>query len=289
MEPEKNKFEQLYSTIFVRLASIHRILARKKIDFAEQHEHLQKLGFTASLDSSLNYSKKAIYYAQKYNIKRDIIDSYFLLGAYYNYQKNERLAISYFLKEIPYFQEVGDYNGILFTYVNISDQLTDNKNFKEALIYNDSALHVYDKVNVPEKYFILVKRANIFNKLNQPDSAYHYMKIAYEESEKLQSVELRSEIRKLEAQYQLDNKEQTIQNRNRQLILALSLLGFILVATVIYIRKNRLINRQNLIINQQVAELQKTVDQKEILLSELQHRVKNNLQYVISLLEIQKE
>jgi two-component sensor histidine kinase len=31
------------------------------------------------------------------------------------------------------------------------------------------------------------------------------------------------------------------------------------------------------------------MDQKQMLLSELQHRVKNNLQYVISILEIQKE
>ena len=39
----------------------------------------------------------------------------------------------------------------------------------------------------------------------------------------------------------------------------------------------------------QKDEIEKTIEQKQVLLSELQHRVKNNLQYVISILEIQKE
>src|SRR5690606_4444364 len=42
-------------------------------------------------------------------------------------------------------------------------------------------------------------------------------------------------------------------------------------------------------INTQVIDLSKTLEQKQMLLSELQHRVKNNLQHVISILEIQKE
>jgi two-component sensor histidine kinase len=42
-------------------------------------------------------------------------------------------------------------------------------------------------------------------------------------------------------------------------------------------------------ISLQKDEIEKTMEQKQVLLSELQHRVKNNLQYVISILEIQKE
>ncbi|MNX99437.1 Blue-light-activated histidine kinase 2 [compost metagenome] len=53
--------------------------------------------------------------------------------------------------------------------------------------------------------------------------------------------------------------------------------------------KNRQINNRNKIINEQLGELQKLLEQKQVLLSELQHRVKNNLQHVISILEIQKE
>jgi len=63
----------------------------------------------------------------------------------------------------------------------------------------------------------------------------------------------------------------------------------ITTTSIALIRKNRKINTQNKIINKQLGELTKTLDQKKVLLSELQHRVKNNLQHVISILEMQKE
>src|SRR5690606_20357845 len=69
------------------------------------------------------------------------------------------------------------------------------------------------------------------------------------------------------------------------IILGVIIAGF---AMALYFQ-NRKINAQNSLINSQVDELQKNLGQKQILLSELQHRVKNNLQYVISILEIQKE
>ncbi len=286
---EKYQLNELYSTVLIRLGSIHRILARNSSKYKKQLVILQKKGLVPSLDSTMSFSNKALITAQQFGNTRDIHDAYFLLACCYAYRHEDRKAIAYFLKEVPYFKQVEDYLGIGYTYLNVSDQLVDMGAFKEALVYSDSAHSYYDKINGPEKYVIVERRAKIFKALNQLDSAYHYMQIALSENVKNQSVELQSQIHKLEAQYQLNNKEQTIQNRNRQLILALTLLGFILMAAVINIRKNRLINRQNIIINQQVAELKKTVDQKEILLSELQHRVKNNLQYVISLLEIQKE
>lgn len=90
-------------------------------------------------------------------------------------------------------------------------------------------------------------------------------------------------------QYQNDKKEATIKNREEQLAFIIVLLAVIILATVLLIRNNRKINRQNKIISNQLGELTKTLAQKQVLLSELQHRVKNNLQHVISILEIQKE
>ncbi len=63
----------------------------------------------------------------------------------------------------------------------------------------------------------------------------------------------------------------------------------ITVASILIVRQNRKISKQNKIINKQIGELSQIIEQKQMLLSELQHRVKNNLQHVISILEIQKE
>jgi two-component sensor histidine kinase len=54
-------------------------------------------------------------------------------------------------------------------------------------------------------------------------------------------------------------------------------------------KNNAILKDKNREISLQKEEIEKTMDQKQMLLSELQHRVKNNLQYVISILEIQKE
>ena len=67
------------------------------------------------------------------------------------------------------------------------------------------------------------------------------------------------------------------------------MLAVIAIASILLFGKNRQINHRNKIINQQLCELTQLLKQKQFLLSELQHRVKNNLQHVISILEIQKE
>jgi len=90
-------------------------------------------------------------------------------------------------------------------------------------------------------------------------------------------------------QYQNDRKEATIKSKNKQMLLIGILLGVIIMASVLLIIQNKKINSRNRIINKQLEELSKTLNQKQVLLSELQHRVKNNLQHVISILEIQKE
>ncbi|MCO6460497.1 MAG: sensor histidine kinase [Saprospiraceae bacterium] len=63
----------------------------------------------------------------------------------------------------------------------------------------------------------------------------------------------------------------------------------IICFSFILFRKNQRINEQNIIISQQVDKLSKLLSQKETILHELHHRVKNNLQNVISILEMQKE
>jgi two-component system, sensor histidine kinase PdtaS len=78
-----------------------------------------------------------------------------------------------------------------------------------------------------------------------------------------------------------------------------ALIGFLIffwLLTAVLIRNNRqkqkgvaILQEKNKEISLQKDEIEKTIEQKQVLLSELQHRVKNNLQYVISILEIQKE
>lgn len=127
-------------------------------------------------------------------------------------------------------------------------------------------------------------------------NAYHYIDKLYSIKYTIDSLFNRLEVQvaqnSIEAknkQYENDTKEGTIKNKNRQMFLIGSLLVVIIIGSVMLYRKNRQINKQNKIIGKQLAELTRILNQKQVLLSELQHRVKNNLQHIISILEIQKE
>jgi two-component sensor histidine kinase len=109
--------------------------------------------------------------------------------------------------------------------------------------------------------------------------------------------------------FQTQNIVNTIKQRERELVEAkkeddysirqntlIGFLAFFGVLTIILIRNNRQKQKGNAILqdkNREISlqkdKIEKTMEQKQVLLSELQHRVKNNLQYVISILEIQKE
>lgn len=145
-------------------------------------------------------------------------------------------------------------------------------------------LEFYD---VQHRYNYAVK--NYKNAYQYADSLYF---IKYKLDSLFNGLEIQVAQNRIEAQdkqYENDKKEATINNKNRQVHLIYGLLAVISIATLLIVRKNRQINSKNKVINSQLSELSKMLKQKQVLLSELQHRIKNNLQHVISILEIQKE
>jgi two-component sensor histidine kinase len=288
---EKHHFPELKSTIYIRYSLVHKFLGNnsastvngKLIEHAASKNHF-------SLDSAFYYAEKAIDYAKKYNNEYDLNEGYATLGILENLKNQDtEKAIKYYLKTIPYWQKVKNEELVGIMYLNVSNMLIKQNNFHNALIYSDSAYRYHDKVTVYYKGYFPKFRALCYEKLGNIDSAYHYIKIANDDELELSKKEELINNKRLEEQYQSDKKEAVIKNREQQLFFIGGLLAVIIFGTVLLVRKNREISRKNKIINKQLAELSKTLEQKQMLLSELQHRVKNNLQHVISILEIQKE
>lgn len=235
-------------------------------------------------------------YSQKYNNERDFFDSHILLGFIAKRNKNYTEALGYSFKLLKYYKKVNDTLGIAYDFNNIASYKTKTKDFAGALLYNDSARMVYNSKRIIDSdtrlmapKFFSRTRIEIFEEKGNIDSAYYYFKQYHEEwvanSEQKENIK----TKEIEEQYQNQKKEATIKSKNQQMLLIVILLAIILIAAVLLYLQNMKIKSRNKVINKQLVELSKTVEQKQMLLSELQHRVKNNLQHVISILEIQKE
>lgn len=286
------KLSELSSSIYIRYALLYRYLYGDNMQ-PKVKQYFIKNGFIGNtLDSAIYYTAKTMEYAQKYNNKYILNEAYLTMGILMSKNFKNRIPESneYYIKAIPYFKKVNNYDFIVSTYNNILVNYLTIDNTKQALNYSDSAYHFYyDKVSNYYRPIIPLGRSNVFKQLGKFDSAYHYLKIANHDNAKGLYAEEVSETKILEEQYQYSKKEAETKNREMRLIFIIVLLSVIAFSSVLLYQKNRKINSQNRIINQQVEELNKTLEQKQMLLAELQHRVKNNLQHVISILEIQKE
>lgn len=265
----EQKLDDIYSTYCIRKSSYCR--------------------FVYKLDSSVYYANEAKIYAEKYNNLFDLADSYLLLGSFYKKNKNYPEALKYNLLFLKYCLKFKNPVLIAASYNNVATTYLELKQYDKALLYNDSSYAYYNQQTLMYKDALPQTRSKIYDGMGNIDSAYYYFKQYHNDLQLYQKDNEVLNVSKLEEEYQNDKKETIIKNKNIQIILITSLLAVIIGGSGLLFRNNRRIKHQNKIIHQQVLSLNKTLEQKQVLLSELQHRVKNNLQHVISILEIQKE
>jgi|GEM_PF-699423 len=262
------QLEHVYAVYCIRLSSYYR--------------------FKRATDSAIHYAYQGLDYAKRYDNQREYIDGCLLLGNLLT-KKDYHKAAKYALLAANAFLNKKDYEGAASMYNNASAIYLYYKEPDKALLYNDSALWIVKAHASPEVYHIWNIRHQLFNAMGNTDSAYFYLQKYHNAYVNDLLKKETAEIKKITEQYENDKKEAALNSKNLQLILIIGLLVIITIATVLILRKNRKIKIQNKVISRQVEELMKTLEQKQVLLSELQHRVKNNLQHVISILEIQKE
>ena len=224
--------------------------------------------------------------------------------AYRGLNKNDK-AIKYLKKAEAAKKSVNDLETLSSTYLNFTelyDELGDNANYeKYAALTEDFATrfgqneilrelritkgeHEANKGNFEKAYFYL---SNVFNELDTIDAHSQQVLTSVLEAQ-FKDKQNRNIISDLSSvNDQLDARKKELERKDRTsmiLIWALSIVSFVLIGTSIMLFfKQRAYAEQS----QTLQETMISKEEKETLLKEIHHRVKNNLQIIKSLIRLQ--
>ncbi|KLT64314.1 histidine kinase dimerization/phosphoacceptor domain -containing protein [Pedobacter sp. BMA] len=234
---------------------------------------------------------------------------YLLFNSYYDIEKYQEAA-PYFNTLLQFHHDLPkDDPNQIYLYRSMIRKLIHDQNFTAAENY----LKAHEQQSLQQKNLLALAQLhrlwfNVDSALNKPWSAIAHYKTYKRLTDSIWNNEKNKQISGLEIEYETDKKNKDIallhqknqlqlvrignEERVRYIFVAGILVAF-LFAGLIYNRyrlkklSNTILEQKQTEINAQNELLRKIVGEKEWLLREIHHRVKNNLQIVISLLNTQ--
>lgn len=276
---KKHGLDIAYSRYAVRYASYHRIYD--------------------NLDSARVYAQIAIETGKKSQVIRSQLDGYLLAGMV---ALDFDEAIGYFTSSVNLYLEVNSYIGACFQRLNMAKRYFESNQFDEAMRQLDLAESHLEQSSetyqlIQEAYSSLYKRKmEFFERKGEPDSAFYYIQKYMKAEDEARYYINQEQINEKELAFAVEREQETIKYERQRfrylsfvLILLACLLLVITFGLVYSQRKQSLITEKNSLIEEQNSKLESTLSRQSLLLSEVHHRVKNNLQLVVSLITLQAQ
>ncbi|WP_379964829.1 sensor histidine kinase [Epilithonimonas sp. UC225_85] len=263
-----------YTNFLIRKSSFYRVNGHRKVAFEIANE--------------------AKMYAILVNDQTYLPDVELILGL--GNRNNPEKQLQHFQRALFLYKKLHHNEAINSMYNNIAVFYTSQKDYKTANIYADSAISNASKSNVLNyKGDLFQQKSEIMERLKKPDSALYYYKIATDFYSKFNNEQREMKVKEFGIQYDFE-KEQSEKkqlqkniNHTRKLNITLFISIIILAILLWLILKNKKrIEAQKQEITENNKALKINLEEKQFLVQELNHRVKNNLAVILSLIDLQK-
>jgi len=213
---------------------------------------------------------------------------------YYVYLGEPSKALPFYMKELEESKKRKEKLIITSAHYNIALVHYLKENYRDAQLHLDSVL-MFDKRFNEYTLKTLTLRAQCYAGQGQMKIANTYFRKAADMRDSLDLSRVENNYVAASTQYDLARKESDLtlsaqqveseKQRNRFFLLGLCIVGVLALLLFVYYRKAK---RDKTVIAAQKTKAERDAQEKSLLLKEVHHRVKNNLQVISGLLDLQR-
>lgn len=276
---------------------------RRKIGAYNNLGELEAL--VGNYDSAQYYYQQAVSLSRTSDRKAMLVSSLNQLGGVYLHEGKKAKAYKSLEEAVVLGEQLGGKYELAYVYSNLADYYIAIDQPRRALEYAQKAESISDEqflVGVKQQTHLI--RSKAYEALGNDAQALSFYKAYVALGDSLKNEDKVREITKLNMQHEFDKTQaiQLAEQQQKDLLVAerlereriqryalIGLLGGVGIVALLLWRADRRKRQTNAILANKNELIQHSLEEKETLLREIHHRVKNNLQVISSLLSLQSQ